>query len=177
MYYRLASRRDASSCWEWESRVIVSLDILFRILWMYRSVPQDRLRVFFSSSVACLDLMLDREKKGLASNSIPAAHLLRGGWSTDQCISQLEMRQFESALRTRESLGMGETSTIGEQDWPENRSSTPSEGWMNVLDRRRLEIERGTPGDHDTPYTFSLPTSLPQTLAWLKLLAREHHEK
>jgi hypothetical protein len=177
VYYRLASRRDASSCWEWESRMIASLDILFRVLWMYRSVPQDRLRVFFSSSVACLDLMLDRENKGLASNSIPVAHLLHGRWHTNQSISQFEMKEFESALRTNASVWMGETSTIREQDLPEKWSSTPSDGRMDVLDRRRLEIELGTPGDHDTLYTFSLPTFLPQTLAWLKLLARRHHEE
>jgi hypothetical protein len=177
VYYRLAHQRDASSCWEWESRVIASLDILFRVLWMYRSVPPNRLRVFFSSSVARLDLMLDRENKGLASNSIPVAHLLHGRWSTNQSISQFEMKQFESALKTRDSEWVIETSTIREQDLPEKWSSAPSEGTMGVFDRRRLEIELGTPGDHDTLYTFSLPTSLPQTLAWLKLLARRHHEE
>jgi hypothetical protein len=43
---------------------------------------------------------------------------------------------------------------------------------MDVLDRRRLEVELGTPGDHDTRYTFTLPPSLPQVLAWMKLLAK-----
>ncbi len=43
---------------------------------------------------------------------------------------------------------------------------------MDVLDRRRLELELGTPGDHDTRYTFTLPTALPQVLAWMKLLAK-----
>ncbi len=103
MYYRLATQPAASACWEWESRVIASVEILFRVLWMYRSEPWDRLRVFFSSSVAGLDLMREREDQGLASTSIPLAHLLHERWSTPQSISQLEMRQFESALRTRES--------------------------------------------------------------------------
>jgi hypothetical protein len=40
---------------------------------------------------------------------------------------------------------------------------------MDVLDRRRLEVELGTPGDHDTLYLFTLPTSLPQIHAWTKL--------
>jgi len=177
VYYRLAHQPAASACWEWESRVIASLEILFRVLWMYRSMPWDRLRVFFSSSVAGLDLMLERENQGLASNSLPLAHLLHGRWSTPQSISQLEMRQFESALRIRESAGMVDSATDSEHAWSEDRSRTPSEGSMDVLDRRRLELELGIPGDHDTLYTFSPPTSLPQTLAWLNLLARRHHKE
>jgi hypothetical protein len=172
VYYRLATQPAASACWEWESRVIASVEILFRVLWMYRSEPWDRLRVFFSSAVAGLDLMREREDQGLASTSIPLAHLLHERWSTPQSISQLEMRQFESALRTRESVGMVDTASSSEPAWPENRSRTPSEGRVDVLDRRRLELELGTPGDHDTLYRFSLPRSLPQVLAWMTLLAR-----
>jgi len=82
VYYRLATQPAASACWEWESRVIASVEILFRVLWMYRSEPRDRLRVFFSSSVAGLDLMREREDQGLASTSIPLAHLLHERWST-----------------------------------------------------------------------------------------------
>lgn len=135
MYYRIANQRDASSCWEWESRVIVSFEGLFPILWMYRSVPRDYLRVFFSSSVEGLDLMLDRENKGLPSNSITAEKLLNGN----------------RKIRALERMGF--------------------------LDRRRLEVELGAGGDHDIPYTFTLPTSLTQTLAWLQLLAKGHHEE
>ncbi len=78
MYYRIANQPDASSCWQWESRVIVSLEALFRILWMYKSVPQYHLRVFFSSSIEGLDRMLVRENTGLPSNSITAEQLLNG---------------------------------------------------------------------------------------------------
>jgi hypothetical protein len=172
MFYRLASQKDPSALWTWESRVIASLEVLFRILGMYRSMSRDHLCVFFASSVEGLDLLLDRETKGLASNSIPVEHLLQGRWSTNQCISQPELRQFESQLRTGNSVGMVETSTIGEQFLHEKRRSTTPEGSMDVLDRRRLEVELGTPGDHDTHYTFTLPISLPQILAWMKLLAR-----
>jgi hypothetical protein len=157
--------------------MITSVEILFRVLWMYRSVPRYHLRVFFSSSIAGLDLMLDRENRGLASNSIPIAQLFEGNWSTSQSISALEMRQFESELRIRESVEMGESAIVREQDVSEKSRSTPAEGSLEVLDRRRLEVELGTPGDHDSLYTFSLPTSLPQTLAWLKLLARAQQEE
>jgi hypothetical protein len=172
MFYRLASRKDPSALWKWESRVIASREVLSRILWMYRSLPQSQLRVFFSSSVEGLDLLLDRENTGLASDSIPVEHLLHGRWSTSQSISQLELRQFESELRTRNSVGMVETTTVGEPSLPEKRRSPLPAGRRDVLDRRRLEVELGTPGDHDTRYMFTLPTFLPQVLAWMKLLAK-----
>jgi len=37
---------------------------------------------------------------------------------------------------------------------------------------RRLELELGASGDHDTAYAFTFPTSMSQVLAWTKLLAR-----
>jgi hypothetical protein len=43
-----------------------------------------------------------------------------------------------------------------------------SVGWFEV---RRLEIELGAGGDHDRPYTWSLPPSAPHVLAWTKLRA------
>jgi hypothetical protein len=172
MYYRVAMQKDPSALWKWESRVIASLEVLLRVLGMYRSMPRDHLRVFFSSSVEGLDLLLDREKQGLVSNSIPVEQLLQGRGSTSQSINQLEMRQFESEPRTCESVGMLATPTAGEQSLHEKKRSTPAVGSLDVLDRRRLEIELGTPGEHDTLYTFTFPTSLSQILAWMKLQAK-----
>ena len=114
----------------------------------YRSVPGYRLRVFFSSSIAGLDLMLDRENRGLVSNSIPVDHLLQGRWGTNQSISQLEMGQFESELRTRESMGMGETSTVREQDLHEKRLADSSGGSADVLCSRLFRAPL-----HRSPFT------------------------
>ena len=152
--------------------MITSVEVLLRILGRYRSIPRSHLRVFFASSVESLDLMLDGETKGLVTSSIPAEQLLPGRWSTSQSLSQLELRQFESALGTRESAGMRATSTAGEPSLYEKRRSPPAEGRMDVLDWRRLQVERGTPGDHDTPFTFTLPTSPPEVQAWMKLRAQ-----
>ena len=49
---------------------------------------------------------------------------------------------------------------------------SPDESSRSPLEKRREELERGEGGDHDLPYRFMLPTSLPQVLAWVKLLAR-----
>ena len=43
---------------------------------------------------------------------------------------------------------------------------------MSPLERRRREIEGGAGGDHDLPYSFALPPSMPQVLAWMRLLAK-----
>ncbi len=43
---------------------------------------------------------------------------------------------------------------------------------MSALERRREALDSGPGGDHDLPYAFSLPISLPQVLAWMSLLVR-----
>jgi hypothetical protein len=43
---------------------------------------------------------------------------------------------------------------------------------IRVLESWREELERGSGGDHDLLYTFALPTTWPQVLAWIKLLAK-----
>ena len=43
---------------------------------------------------------------------------------------------------------------------------------VNWIEVRRLEIELGTGGDHDCPYTWSLPPASSHVLAWTKLFAR-----
>jgi len=48
---------------------------------------------------------------------------------------------------------------------------------MRTSESRRLELESGAGGDHDVPYRFVLPPSMPQVLAWMRLLAsRERGE-
>jgi len=52
---------------------------------------------------------------------------------------------------------------------------------MSSLDMRRLEVELGVGGDHDVPYAFALPLSMPQVLAWLRLFTSvrrgRYHER
>jgi hypothetical protein len=43
-----------------------------------------------------------------------------------------------------------------------------------ILDQRRLEIEWGSGGDADIPFTFIPPTNLQQRLVWVHLLRRIH---
>jgi hypothetical protein len=50
MYYRVAIQVNLSPHWQWKSTLLGSLDAVFRWLRLYRPLPQDRLRVFSSSS-------------------------------------------------------------------------------------------------------------------------------
>ena len=59
--------------------------------------------------------------------------------------------------------GLLSTAVTVDQLWDKHRMS-----WIEV---RRLEVELGAGGDHDRPYTWSLPPSAPHVLAWTKLRA------
>lgn len=71
--------------------------------------------------------------------------------------------QMETMLR-QENQGWLSTAIAVDQLWDRYRVS-----WIEV---RRLEMELGAGGDHDCPYTWSLPPSAPHHLVWMKLLAR-----
>jgi hypothetical protein len=43
---------------------------------------------------------------------------------------------------------------------------------INTQEVTRLELELSTAGDHDAPYEFALPATLPQLLAWTKLMVK-----
>ena len=51
-------------------------------------------------------------------------------------------------------------------------SPSQNESSRSPLDKRRENLECGAGGDHDLPYRFTLPTSLPQVLVWVKLLVK-----
>ena len=147
MYYRVAIQVDASPTWQWKSTVLSSLNILLHWLQFYRAFPHDRLRIFSSSSREALNEQLVRENQGLASTSVPATQFLQ-----------------ERMIAPR---GNEQTASMAAASRP-----SPYESSRSPLEKRREELERGAGGDHDLPYRFILPTSLPQVLAWVKLLAR-----
>jgi hypothetical protein len=45
---------------------------------------------------------------------------------------------------------------------------------ISVLGSWREELEGESGGDHDLLYTFTLPATWPQVLAWIRLLAKVH---
>src|SRR6266567_1862807 len=135
MYYRVAFQVNQQPTWQWRSTALTSLEALFRFLRLYSVIPQDRLRVFSSTS--------------------------------------REMTHEVSESRARTSTG---TLVAADANPSSNESGilpySPAERSISVLESRRLELEFGEGGDHDSPYTFALPLSMPQTLAWVQLFVK-----
>ena len=150
---------------------------------MYDRVPKNRLRVFFATSKEFMNEMLARENSGLLSNSITVEEFLKSGKRIDgQHIRQLE---FELGLQESKELiarsvitrKLGDersslqTASAGE---PANTVISEARGnsrESNLMRLTREELEWSRGGDYDTPYAFALPVSMPQALAWVKLLA------
>ncbi len=68
------------------------------------------------------------------------------------------------AMLSRANQELLSTAITVDQLWDKHCIS-----WIEV---RRLEVELGAGGDHDQPYTWSLPPSSSHVLAWMKLLVR-----
>jgi len=159
MYYRVAIQVDASPTWQWKSTALSSLNIVFQWLQFYRAFPRERLRIFSSSSREALNEQLLRENQGLESTSVPVAQFLQ-----ERRITPQRAVRGASTGGTRGNERAASLAAVCEPSL--------SDSSANPLDKRREEIEHGAGADHDLPYRFTLPTSMPQVLAWVKLLKR-----
>jgi len=166
MYYRVAIQVDPLPTWQWRSTVLSSLQTLFQFLRLYRALPQDRLRVFSSSSREDLSEQLRLKNTGGESTSVTAAQFLQ---QRRLCVPERpggasECREQERILIAVATNSLSKESSKG-AFYQDTRGMSP-------LERRRREIEDGVGGDHDCPYSFTLPNSAPQVRAWMKLLSR-----
>jgi len=159
MYYRVAFQVDGAPAWKWQSTALSSPHIVLQWLQFYRVFPQERLRIFSSPSREELNEQLARENQGLASNSVPATQFLQARGITPRGV-------------VREAGAGGARAHERTPSIPAEAGGTPYDSCMSPLEKRREELERGAGGDHDLPYQFTLPTSMPQVLAWVKLRAR-----
>jgi len=171
MYYRIAIQRgrdqlDRPSTWQWKSTALSSLQSLFQVLRLYGALPQERLRVFSSTSREGLEQQLMQENKGFGSSSTTAGQFLKarmiqspGVMSADGPNEREGTAFIAISTRTRLDESGGAAHNLGERS-------------MSSLESRRLEQEFGAGGDHDVPYHFALPLSMPQVLAWMRLLVR-----
>ncbi len=169
MYYRVAIQVDLAPHWQWRSTVLSSLDALFQLLRLFRAVPQDRLRVFSCSSREEMNEQLVRVNQGLESTSITAAQFLH-----ERVIGSPDVVWGATAGGTQgneraTSIAVVTEPLLGESD---REAWSLAERGGSFLEKRRVELERGAGGDHDCPYRFTLPGSMPQMLAWVKLLAK-----
>jgi hypothetical protein len=159
MYYRVAIQVKAQPLWKWQSTALSSLGSLLQWLQFYRAFPPERLRIFSSPTNEALNEQLTRENQGLSSTSVPARQFL-------------QERRITPRGAVRQACAGGSQTNERTTSIPAETSPTLDERGMSPLDKRREELERGAGGDHDLPYRFTLPTSTPQVLAWVELLAR-----
>jgi len=159
MYYRVAIQGDPSLPWQWKSTVLSELSALFQWLRLYRALPHDCLQIISCSSREGMDEQLVRENQGLGSTSVTAAQFLE-----EQHVSICSRyARKEIAIMSFAEPNMSGTSAYA----LDTRNIRVQESW-------REELEQGSGGDHDLPYTFALQATWPQMLAWIKLLAKVH---
>lgn len=175
MYYRVAietgceSCARKESCLKWKSTPLTSMQALLQFFRRYHAIPQNHLRVFMSSSREKMDELLAQENNGLAVNSVTEEQFLRDRGICAPCMG------IEASTETTPERQVTQVATLIPPVWSANSSSNElflKDTTVSALERRRFELEMGPGGDHDLPYSFTMPISTPQTLAWIRLLAQ-----
>lgn len=172
MYYRVAIQGDLSPSWQWKSTSLSELSVLFQWLRLYRTLPHDCLRIFSCSSREDMDEQLVRENQGLGSTSVTVAQFLQERMIGSREVGRGALAQRIQANEQTTSLAVDTEPLLGESS---RELQTLDERGISPLEKRRRDLERGTGGDHDLPYRFTLPTAMPQGLTWVKLLVRVHN--
>ena len=197
IYYRLALQERQKARWTWQSTALTSLQAVFQLLRTFSAFPQENIHVFSASSKEDLNEQLKCQNTNQAINSVTATQFLQS-----RKLAVREQVQSASAqLVSSHSDQPGESVAVWAKDlWikhtamgtaqvarnastdsassslPESINSTgvlTSLG-MSLLDTKRLELERGKGGDHDTSYHFTLPVSVKEQLVWAHLQTRVH---
>jgi 1,6-anhydro-N-acetylmuramate kinase len=174
IYYRVACKTNRTPTWRWLSTKLNSLEALLRFLSVYRAIPPERLRVFSSLCREELNEQLARQNHGRESHSVTAAQFLQ-----ERRLRPAGTASIISEGNNQERRGRSvcATTTIALLNQGHAETSAPQAKNMDFLERRRRDLEWGAGGDHDLPYTFTLPDSWPQVHAWMRLLAQVHtHE-
>ena len=184
IYFRVAIRMDQPSQWRWKSGMLNTPGTLFDFLNMYDRVSKNRLRVFFATSKTVMNEMLVRENNGLLSNSLTVEEFLERGRKIEgQYIKQLEFElglqeSMELIAKSAITRKLGdESSSLQAASFiePTNPVIAETRGnnqESNFIKQKREKLEWSRGDGYDTLYTFALPVSMPQVLAWTRLLAK-----
>ena len=194
-YYRLAEQDRQSASWTWKSTPINSLQAVLHLLRTYWVFRQDDIRVFTASSREELSDMLARQNNHQESGSVTAAQFLQERKLKVPEREENPWEQFLAAQAAQAARQGVDTAAWARDVWERHMAAqaeqreasgptalpvgeyiaatgTYSSLGMNLEEQKRLEIELGPGGDHDTPYLFTLPVALKERLAWLRLQAR-----
>jgi len=163
IFYRVACWEIGVSSWKWKSTRLNSLNSVLTFLRVYSVLPKDRLRIFFGSSVVMLDQMLKRENQNLLSNSMTAEQFMSG----KNHVNKEEMRRLEVEIAVRETK-----TVITNAYMPVPIGYMVKAPSSESFSAGHPTMESGPGGDHDKPYIFTPADTLPQAIAWIKLLAK-----
>jgi hypothetical protein len=166
-YYRMAVHDRQTATWIWKTTTLCSLQAVLQVLRSFRALPQNSIRVFTTAFKEDLNEMLERENTHGLSGSVTAAQFLRERLLHVPGQSAVEDGAAEPVVRQTMAIA-------ARSPWREQSAITgfPGFGDTNPLERKRMGIEDGPGSDHDIPYCFSLPVSMPQLLAWTRLQTR-----
>ena len=170
-YYRLARHNRQTTQWTWKTTAVSSLQALFQLLRIYRLLPQDGIRVFTAThGLPETNRAIPEPEQGAADQSLSAAAaqpdasvVTRAKAVWDEYITRRAAQLAQQGASVNPSSSLSESITTPE---------APASSGMSVLEHKRLEIEGGPGGDHDTPYRFALPISMKEGLAWAHLQSR-----
>jgi len=166
MLYRVAMQtHTVPPVWQWKSTPLSSLDAVLRFLRLYHALPQDRLRVFSSTSREDLDEQFKRQQGAMGMHSVTAAQFL-----CERLISPGDATRETSAQKEQHNQKTGSGAVILSHSMNESSKRAATLDGVSRLDCRRLELERGAGGDHDPLYHFAFPLTWPQAHAWIVLL-------
>ena len=195
IYYRLALQDRQTARWTWQSTALTSLQSVFQLLRTFRAFPQENIHVFSGTSTEDLNEQLKCQNTNQTINSVTATQFLQSRKLAVREQVQSASAQLVSSQSDQpgESIGvwakdlwnkhtaMG-TAQLARNASTDSTSSSLPESitttgvltslGMSLLDTKRLELERGQGGDHDTSYHFTLPVSVKEQLAWARLQAR-----
>ena len=162
IYYRIAVHTKHMPTWRWMTTKLTSLHAVLNFLQTYRCPAHAHLRIFFACSIEALDDMLAAENRGDASFSVTPEHLLSGGQT-------LANEPTARGLALAQQRTLTTTASVDALHEPEAPVMPLAESTSTALEARRLEMELGTGGDHNQPYRFAFPPTLPETCAWMRL--------
>jgi hypothetical protein len=150
IYYRLALQKNQSIEWEWASAALNSFDAILELRQQHHTVAEGQIRVFLASSVAYMDILLVRENLGLPANSWTMEELMRD----PQMGADIHVQRFEAEL-----------------GWDVVEGELEEKAPCLAIVLSKTESEEET-NDYDEPYVFALPSFMPHTEAWLKLMIK-----
>lgn len=173
MYYRIAIQIDEKSAWKWKSTVLSSLNTLFQFFRVYSALPHDAMLVFSSPSREELNELLKQENDGRLTSAVTVEQFLHErklaiqSGQRARSVGEIQRQKTKSAI----------TATLPPLENDSRDMELPSvERSRSWLEQKRYELELGAGSDHDQPYKFTLPVSMTQWLAWVRLQSKVRNE-